>query len=404
MSHAMDRQSKHGPDEQGRYGAFGGQYIPEALTGTIRQLEEEYARAQKDPAFWTELNGLLKDYAGRPSPIYYARRLSEKLGGAKIYFKREDLNHTGSHKINNTLGQGLLTVRMGKKRVIAETGAGSHGVAVATAAAMLGLECTIFMGAEDTRRQALNVFRMELMGAEVVSVESGQKTLADAVNEALREWVTCTDTTHYLIGSVVGPHPFPMIVHEFQRVVGREAREQFFTTHGKLPDMVMACVGGGSNAVGIFDAFVNDSTVRLVGAEAAGDGVHSSRHAATLTKGSPGVLHGMYTYVLQDDNGGILPVHSVSAGLDYPGVGPIHSYWKDTGRAEYVAVTDSEAIEAFSMLSQMEGIIPALESSHAVAHAIKVAPTMSCDATILVNLSGRGDKDCVEVSQLLGKK
>lgn len=392
------------PDPRGRFGDFGGQYVPETLMEAVHQLEREYALAKEDAAFWDELNGYLKHYVGRPSPVYYARRLSEQLGGAKIYLKREDLNHTGSHKINNTLGQALLAVRMGKRRVIAETGAGQHGVATATAAAMLGLECVVYMGAEDVRRQKLNVFRMELLGTHVVPVESGQKTLKDAINEAMRDWMSSVAGTHYIIGSVMGPHPFPMIVRDLQAIIGRETREQFQAQYGKLPDMVIACVGGGSNAAGMFDPFVNDPSVALIGVEAAGEGLGTERHSATLSKGTPGVLHGMYTYVLQDEDGQTSPVHSVSAGLDYPGVGPIHSYWKDLKRVDYVSATDTEALDAFSVLSQTEGIIPALESAHAVAHAMKIAPKLPRDMSIVVNLSGRGDKDCVEVARLLGKQ
>jgi len=392
------------PDAHGRFGPFGGQYVPETLMGAIHQLEEEYERARNDAAFWRELDGYLKHYAGRPSPLYFARRLTDRLGGAKVYLKREDLNHTGAHKINNTLGQGLLTARMGKPRVIAETGAGQHGVATATAAAVLGLECVVYMGTEDVRRQKLNVFRMELLGTRVVSVDSGQKTLKDAINEAMRDWMSSVGNTHYVIGSVMGPHPFPMIVRDFQAVVGRETRDQFFEFEGRLPDMIVACVGGGSNAAGIFAPFVPDESVKLVGVEAGGEGLNTDRHAATLAKGSPGVLHGMYTYVLQDDDGQTLPVHSVSAGLDYPGVGPIHSQWKETGRAQYTAATDQEALSAFTLLSETEGIIPALETAHAVAYVAKIAPTLAKDYSIVINLSGRGDKDCVEVARLLGKQ
>ncbi len=392
------------PDAHGRFGPYGGQYVPETLMGAIHQLEQEYDRARQDPAFWAELEGYLKHYVGRPSPLYFARRLTDRLGGARIYFKREDLNHTGSHKINNTLGQALLAVRMGKKRVIAETGAGQHGVATATAAAVFGMECVVYMGAEDIRRQKLNVFRMELLGTRVVSVTSGQKTLKDAINEAMRDWMSSVENTHYIIGSVMGPHPFPMIVRDFQAVVGRETRQQFLEREGKLPDMIVACVGGGSNAAGIFYPFIEDKSVRLVGVEAGGEGLNTTRHSATLCKGSPGVLHGMYTYVLQDEDGQTLPVHSVSAGLDYPGVGPVHSQWKDTGRADYVAVTDQEALDAFTVLSETEGMIPALESAHAVAHVINIAKSFPRDFTIVINLSGRGDKDCVEVARLLGKQ
>jgi tryptophan synthase beta chain len=391
------------PDAHGRFGAFGGQYVPETLMGAIQQLEAEYDRARKDPAFWSELDYWFKNYVGRPSPLYFARRLTERLGGAKVYLKREDLNHTGAHKINNSLGQALLAMRMGKRRVIAETGAGQHGVATATAAAVFGLECVVYMGSEDVRRQKLNVFRMELLGTRVVSVESGQKTLKDAINEAMRDWMSTVERTHYIIGSTMGPHPFPMIVRDLQAVIGRETREQCLETLGRLPDVVVACVGGGSNAAGMFAPFIGDASVRLVGVEAAGEGLNTERHAATLAKGRPGVIHGMYTYVLQDEDGQTMPVHSVSAGLDYPGVGPVHSQWKDAGRAEYAAVTDNEALAAFTLLCEMEGIIPALESAHAVAHTVKLAPTLPKDAVVVINLSGRGDKDCVEVARLLGK-
>ena len=392
------------PDAHGRFGGFGGQYVPETLMAAVHQLERQYDQAKKDPAFWNELNGYLKDYVGRPSPLYFARRLSERLGGAKVYLKREDLNHTGAHKINNTLGQALLAVRMGKRRVIAETGAGQHGVATATAAAVLGLQCVVYMGSEDVRRQKLNVFRMELLGTHVVPVESGQRTLKDAINEAMRDWMGSVENTHYIIGSVMGPHPFPMIVCDMQSVVGRETREQCLTVEGRLPDLVVACVGGGSNAAGIFGPLIADASVRLVGVEAGGEGVDTPRHAATLAKGRPGIIHGMYTYVLQDDDGQTLPVHSVSAGLDYPGVGPLHAAWKETGRVEYTNVTDAEALDAFVLLSETEGIIPALESAHAVAYVAKIAPTLPRDCTIVINLSGRGDKDCVEVARLLGKQ
>jgi tryptophan synthase beta chain len=391
------------PDTSGRFGPYGGQYMPETLMGAVQQLEQEYEHARQDSAFWEELDDYLRHYVGRPSPLYFARRLTERLGGARIYLKREDLNHTGAHKINNTMGQALLAVRMGKPRVIAETGAGQHGVATATAAAVLGLKCTVYMGAEDVRRQKLNVFRMELLGTHVVPVESGQKTLKDAINEALRDWMSSVETTHYVIGSVMGPHPFPMLVRDFQSVVGRETRDQCIAAEGRLPDMIVACVGGGSNAAGIFAPFVPDEEVRLVGVEAAGEGLDTDRHASTLAKGMPGVLHGMYTYVLQDEDGQTLPVHSVSAGLDYPGVGPVHAYWKDIGRAEYVSVTDQEALDSFTLLSETEGIIPALESAHAVAHVVRIAPEMSKDQSIVINLSGRGDKDCVEVARLLGR-
>jgi len=392
------------PDAHGRFGPFGGQYVPETLMGAIHQLEQEYDRARNDASFWDELGAYLKDYVGRPSPLYFARRLTERLGGARVYLKREDLNHTGAHKINNTLGQALLAVRMGKKRVIAETGAGQHGVATATAAAVFGLECVVYMGDEDIRRQKLNVFRMELLGTHVVPVHSGQQTLKDAINEAMRDWMGSVEDTHYIIGSVVGPHPFPTIVCDLQSVVGRETREQFLARESKLPDMIVACVGGGSNAAGIFMPFIAEESVKLVGVEAAGEGLDTHRHASTLAKGSPGVLHGMYTYVLQDEDGQTLPVHSVSAGLDYPGVGPLHSAWKESGRVEYTAADDADALSAFTLLSETEGIIPALESAHAVAHVAKIAPTLPKDYSIVINLSGRGDKDCVEVARLLGKQ
>ena len=392
------------PDARGFFGGeegFGGRYIPETLMPACHDLERHYAEAKKDPGFNQELLDLLRDYVGRPNPLTYAARLTESVGGAKIYLKREDLNHTGAHKINNTLGQILLTRRMGKKRVIAETGAGQHGVATATAAALFGMECCVYMGAEDVRRQALNVFRMELLGSKVVPVESGQRTLKDACNEAMRDWMASVQTTHYVIGSVMGPHPFPMMVRDFQSVIGREVRAQLQALENRLPDAVVACVGGGSNAMGIFYPFVLDENVRLVGVEAAGEGLNSGRHAATLTKGAPGVLHGMKTYVLQDDDGQTAQVHSVSAGLDYPGVGPEHSYLKDCGRAEYASCTDSEALAAFQKLARLEGIIPALESSHAVSHALKLAAEMGKGKIIVICLSGRGDKDCEEVRRLL---
>ena len=387
----------------GRFGPFGGQYVPETLMGAIHQLDEAYTAARADDAFWNELDHYLTDYAGRPSPLYLARRLTDRLGGARIYLKREDLNHTGAHKINNTLGQALLTVRMGKRRVIAETGAGQHGVATATAAACFGLECVVYMGAEDVRRQRLNVFRMELLGTRVVPVESGQRTLKDAINEAFRDWMGSVDHTHYIIGSVMGPHPFPTIVRDLQSVIGREAKRQILEKEGRLPDYCIACVGGGSNAAGLFTPFIEDESVKLVGVEAGGRGQAVGEHAATLAVGKPGVLHGMYTYVLQDSEGQTQPVHSVSAGLDYPGVGPEHAHWKDAGRAEYVGVSDDEALAAFQLLSETEGILPALESAHAVAHVVKLAPTLARDQIIIMNLSGRGDKDCAEVARLLGK-
>jgi len=395
--------SRWDPDATGRFGPFGGRFVPETLMAAVIELGEVYARARTDRAFWAELHQLLTTYVGRPSLLYYATRLTEQLGGAKIYLKREDLNHTGAHKINNTMGQLLLTRRMGKRRVIAETGAGQHGVATATAAAHFGLECTVYMGAEDIRRQKLNVFRMELLGAKVVSVETGQKTLKDAINAAMRDWMAASESTHYVIGSVMGPHPYPLMVRDFQGIVGRETKVQALGQFGKLPDGVVACVGGGSNAAGIFSAFLDDASVKLIGVEAAGEGLTPGRHAATLTAGSPGVLHGMRTYVLQDDDGQTMPVHSVSAGLDYPGVGPEHAHWKESGRVEYVAMDDSAALEAFTRLSETEGIIPALEPAHALAHVLRIAPTLPRDQSLVVNLSGRGDKDVVEVGRLLNR-
>ncbi len=386
----------------GRFGPFGGQYVPEVLMAALRQLETEYAHARQDAAFWAELDDYLRNYAGRPSPLYFARRLTERLGGAQVYLKREDLNHTGAHKINNTLGQVLLARRMGKRRVIAETGAGQHGVATATACAVFGLECVVYMGAEDVRRQALNVYRMRLLGAECVPVESGQRTLKDAINEALRDWMASVEHTHYCIGSVMGPHPFPTIVRDFQAVIGRELKDQMRAVAGRLPDVVLACVGGGSNAAGAFYPLIEDRPVRLIGVEAAGEGL-ARRHAATLAMGRPGILHGMHTVVLQDDDGQTAQVHSVSAGLDYPGVGPEHAHWHATGRVEYVSATDDEALAAFELLSQSEGIIPALESAHAVAHAAKLAPELARECLVVINLSGRGDKDCVEVARLRGQ-
>jgi tryptophan synthase beta chain len=381
------------PDARGRFGPYGGQYVPETLMAALAELEREYAAAQADPSFREELESLLREYVGRPTPVYYARRLTERLGGARVYLKREDLAHTGAHKINNAVGQGLLVKRMGKPRVVAETGAGQHGVAAATVCAMLGLECVVYMGEEDVRRQALNVFRMKLLGAEVRPVASGSRTLKDAINEAIRDWVTYVETTHYLIGSVVGPHPYPMIVRDLQSVIGSEAREQMLAMEGRLPDYAVACVGGGSNAMGMFHPFYGDESVRLVGVEAAGEGLGSGHHSAPLAEGTPGVLHGSMSYLLQDAAGQVQEAHSISAGLDYPGVGPEHSFYKDSGRAEYVAVTDQEALQGFTLLCETEGIIPALESSHAVYYAAEMAKTLSPEQTVLVNLSGRGDKD-----------
>ena len=390
------------PDATGHFGPYGGTFVPETLMAALRNLEQEYTRAKNDPAFAKEFAWYLKNYVGRPSMLYHAKRLSEKLGGATIYLKREDLNHTGAHKINNCIGQALLTLRMGKKRVIAETGAGQHGVATATVAALFGLKCDVYMGSEDVRRQALNVFRMKLMGANVVAVESGQKTLKDALNEAMRDWMGSVDSTHYIIGTVAGPHPFPMMVRDFQACIGEETKQQAMEQIGRLPDAIVACVGGGSNAAGIFFPFVGDKSVQLIGVEAGGRGLTPGNHAATLTAGRPGVLHGCQSYVLQDDDGQTADVHSVSAGLDYPGVGPEHAYWKDSGRVQYTTITDQEALDAFRYLACCEGISPALESSHAIAHVMKLAPQMGKEQVIVVNLSGRGDKDCQEVARLVG--
>jgi len=397
----MDRYDL--PDARGHFGPYGGVYVAETLISALAELNEEYARAKADPAFWQEYHYELKHYVGRPSPIYHAKRLSEKLGGAQIFLKREDLNHTGAHKVNNTIGQALLARRMGKKRVIAETGAGQHGVASATVAARYGMECVVYMGADDVQRQAPNVFRMKLLGATVVPVESGSKTLKDAMNEAMRAWVSNVDDTFYIIGTCAGPHPYPMLVRDFQTVIGEEAKVQMPEMIGRQPDVVVACVGGGSNAIGMFYPYIDVPSVRIVGVEAGGDGLDTDRHAAPLTTNAPvGVLHGNRTYLMQDENGQVSGTHSVSAGLDYPGVGPEHSYLKDIGRAEYDVATDSEAMAAFHELCHLEGIIPALESSHALAWAIKNAPTMSKDKVILVNLSGRGDKDINTVAALSG--
>ncbi len=390
------------PDEHGRFGKFGGKYVPETLMNALIELEQAYLRYAGDAAFKREVEYLLKQYSGRPTPLYFAERLTEKLGGAKIYLKREDLNHTGAHKINNTIGQAILAQRMGKRKVIAETGAGQHGVATATVAALLGLECKVFMGEEDTRRQQLNVFRMELLGAEVIPVTSGTRTLKDACNETLRYWVSHVHDTYYILGSVTGPHPYPMMVRDFQRIIGDETREQIMELERRLPDAVIACVGGGSNAMGMFYPFVGDSGVRLIGVEAAGEGVDTDRHAATMTKGTHGVFQGSMSYLLQDAFGQVQPAHSISAGLDYPGIGPEHSYLKDSGRAEYVPATDREALDAMRLLSRTEGIIPALESAHAIAHLAKFAPTLSKDQIVVVNISGRGDKDMESVMRVLG--
>ena len=387
---------------KGRYGVHGGQYIPETLMNEIIRLEESYEYYKKDPEFQRELTDLLNNYAGRPSLLYYAKKMSEDLGGAKIYIKREDLNHTGSHKINNVLGQVLLAKKMGKTRVIAETGAGQHGVATATAAALLGLECEIFMGKEDTTRQALNVYRMELLGAKVHPVTTGTMTLKDAVNETMREWTNRVQDTLYVLGSVMGPHPFPMIVRDFQSVIGREAKKQILEREGKLPSAVVACVGGGSNAMGMFYDFILEAGVRLIGCEAAGKGIHTKEHAATIAKGTPGVFHGMKSYFCQDEYGQIAPVYSISAGLDYPGIGPEHAHLHDIGRAEYVPVTDEEAVSAFEYLAKTEGIICAIESAHAVAHVRKIAPDMKREDIVIICLSGRGDKDVAAIARYRG--
>ncbi len=389
------------PNERGWFGEFGGRFVPETLMHPLEELTEAFEQAVRDPQFQAELDDLLRNYVGRPTPLYFARRLTEHIGGAKIYLKREDLAHTGAHKINNTIGQALLTKRMGKPRVIAETGAGQHGVATATAAALLGLECTIYMGELDMERQRLNVFRMKLLGAEVVPVRSGSKTLKDAINEALRDWVTNVRTTHYILGSVTGPHPFPKMVRHFQSVIGREAKQQILEHEGRLPDYVVACVGGGSNAIGIFWEFLPHEEVKLVGVEAAGKGLQTGEHAASLCAGTVGVLHGAKTFVLQDEDGQIRDTHSISAGLDYPGVGPEHAFLKATGRAQYVAVTDEEALAAFELLAKLEGILPALEPAHALAYACQLAKNLPKDAIVLVNLSGRGDKDVEVVMKVL---
>ncbi len=390
------------PDATGHFGPYGGVFVAETLMHALDELKREYLRVRDDASFQAEFEYDLKHYVGRPSPVYYARRLSEQLGGAQIWLKREDLNHTGAHKINNTVGQALVARRMGKKRVIAETGAGQHGVASATVAARYGMECVVYMGSEDIKRQAMNVYRMKLLGASVVPVESGSKTLKDALNEAMRDWVTNVESTFYIIGTVAGPHPYPMMVRDFNSVVGKELRVQMPETIGRQPDAILACVGGGSNAMGVFHPYIQDTSVRLIGVEAAGEGIATGHHAATLCAGRPGVLHGNRTYLLQDQDGQIIETHSISAGLDYPGVGPEHSWLKDSGRAQYVAATDDEALHAFHTLCRMEGIMPALESSHALAHAMKIAPSMSRDKVLVVNLSGRGDKDMHTVAKHSG--
>jgi tryptophan synthase beta chain len=390
------------PDVNGRFGKFGGRYVPETLMNALIELEEAYNHYSKDPDFIAEVRYLLNHYSGRPTSLYYAERLTEHLGGAKIYLKREDLNHTGAHKINNTIGQGVLAKRMGKTKIIAETGAGQHGVASATVAALLGMECKVFMGEEDTKRQELNVFRMQLLGAEVIPVMSGTRTLKDACNETLRYWVSHVEDTYYILGSVTGPHPYPMMVRDFQRIIGDESREQIMKEAGRLPDYVVAAVGGGSNAIGMFYPFIQDESVRMIGVEAAGRGVDTNEHAATMTKGRHGVFQGSLSYVLQDEFGQVQPAHSISAGLDYPGIGPEHAYLKDTGRADYVPITDGEALEALQLLTRKEGIIPALESAHAIAQVMKLAPTLSKDQIIIVSLSGRGDKDVHTIMGSLG--
>ncbi len=390
------------PDDRGHFGPYGGRFVSETLIGALQDLESTYETLRQDPEFQAEFDKDLAHYVGRPSPLYHAERLSRENGGAQIYLKREDLNHTGAHKVNNTIGQALIAKKMGKPRVIAETGAGQHGVATATVAARLGLECVVYMGIEDIRRQALNVYRMKLLGAKVVAVESGTRTLKDAMNEAMRDWVTNVDNTYYIIGTAAGPHPYPKLVRDFQSIIGREARQQCLDQVGRLPDALVACVGGGSNAIGLFHPFIEDASVRMIGVEAGGYGVQTGQHAAPLSAGRPGVLHGNRTYLMEDDAGQILATHSVSAGLDYPGVGPEHAWLKDTGRAEYVDATDDEALAAFRTLTRVEGIMPALESSHAVAYALKLARQMSQDQFIVVNLSGRGDKDIHTVASLDG--
>ena len=399
---AEDRIIGRYPDERGHFGPYGGTFIAETLVGPVEELRDAYERYSKDPEFLAELDAELRHYVGRPSPLYFARRWSEAVGGARMYLKREDLNHTGAHKVNNTVGQALLAKRMGKTRIIAETGAGQHGVAAATVAARLGLECVVYMGAEDIERQASNVFRMKLLGAEVVSVESGSKTLKDALNEAMRDWVSNVDDTYYIIGTVAGPHPYPTLVRDFNSVIGREARAQVLEREGRLPDACVACVGGGSNAMGLFHAFLDDADVALYGVEAGGSGVETGKHAAPLSAGRPGVLHGNRTYLVQDSDGQITPAHSISAGLDYPGVGPEHAWLKDTGRATYVAVNDDEALVAFHACTRTEGIIPALESSHALSYAVKLAAGMRPDDIVVVGLSGRGDKDIDTVAAIEG--
>ncbi|TXL01965.1 tryptophan synthase subunit beta [Methylococcaceae bacterium HT1] len=392
------------PDERGHFGPYGGLFIAETLIPAVEELDEAYQKYMTDPEFMTELDKDFQHYVGRPSPLYHAERWTRELGGAQIYLKREDLNHTGAHKINNTIGQILLAKRMGKKRIIAETGAGQHGVATATVCARLGLECVVYMGAVDVVRQKLNVYRIQLLGAKVVAVESGSKTLKDALNEAIRDWVTNVDTTFYIIGTAAGPAPYPAMVRDFQSIIGREAKQQCLAQAGKLPDALLACIGGGSNAIGLFYPFIDDADVRMIGVEAAGDGIETGRHSAPLCAGRPGILHGNRTYLMEDDDGEIIETHSISAGLDYPAVGPEHAWLKDIGRAEYVSITDDEAVEGFHALTKMEGIIPALESSHAMAYTLKLAPTMKQDEILIVNLSGRGDKDMHTMAEREGIK
>ena len=392
------------PDERGYFGTYGGKFVPETLMTALAELERAYTKAYADNSFWERFHELCRDYVGRPTPLYYAQRLSEKMGGASLLIKREDLAHTGAHKINNTLGQGLLAKRMGKERIVAETGAGQHGVATATVCALLNLKCTVYMGEEDIHRQASNVFRMKLLGAEVCPVSSGSRTLKDAINEAIRDWVTNVRNTYYLLGSVVGPHPYPAMVRDFQSVIGKETRGQILGQYQRLPDYIVACVGGGSNAMGIFYPFVPEASVKLIGVEAAGRGLNRGEHGASLAKGEPGILHGAKSYLLQDNNGQIMSTYSIAPGLDYPGVGPEHSYYKDTGRATYVAVTDKQAMEGFKLLCETEGIIPALESAHAVYYAAEMAAGLPANNLVVINLSGRGDKDLEIVSQVLGEK
>ena len=400
----MIPNSYDGPDERGHFGIYGGRYVAETLMPLILEVEKAYAELKEDPGFWRELDYYFTHYIGRPSPLYFAPRITEHCGGARVYFKRDELNHTGAHKINNCMGQALLAKKLGKKRIIAETGAGQHGVATATVCALFGLECVIYMGARDIERQSPNVFRMKLLGAEVVPVESGSRTLKDAMNEALRDWVSHVEDTFYLIGTAAGPHPYPAMVRDFQSIIGREAREQLMAAEGRLPDSLVACIGGGSNAIGLFYPFLGDESVKIIGVEAAGHGVNTRKHAASLAKGKPGILHGSRTYLLQDADGQIAEAHSISAGLDYPGIGPEHAWLKDSGRVEYVSATDAEALEAFQLCSKLEGIIPALEPAHALAHVLKLAPTLPADHLIIMNLCGRGDKDIFTVAKALGVK